>query len=237
MNMSQILEETIQLQVSDGTIMQAFIARPASKPSAGILVFQEAFGVNHHIRQVTINFALEGYLAVAPELFHRTAHAGFEGSYDNFQPLMPHIQALTPTGTIADAKCCFDWLESQGIKKTGAAGYCMGGRVAYVANSALPIKAAVSYYGSQIASPENLARAKDQQGPLLLHWGGADKHIPPDEIRAIEDALRTAGKSFVNVVYSGADHGFNCDARPSYNAEAAAESWALTQAFLKKHLA
>jgi carboxymethylenebutenolidase len=235
--MSQILEETIQLQVSDGTAMQAFVAKPASKPAAGILVLQEAFGVNHHIRQMAINFAQEGYLAIAPELFHRTAHAGFEGPYDNFQPLMPHIQALTPTGTIADTKSCFDWLESQGVQKIGAVGYCMGGRVAYVANSVLRLKAAVSYYGSQIASPENLARAKDQQGSLLLNWGGADKHIPPDQIRAIEDALRAAGKSFVNVVYSGADHGFNCDARPAYNAEAAEESWALTRTFLKRHLA
>jgi carboxymethylenebutenolidase len=235
--MGQIHEETIQLQVSDGTTLRAFVARPASDPTAGILVLQEAFGVNPHMRQITIRFAEEGYLAIAPELFHRTAHDGFEGDYGNFQPLMPHIQAMTATGNLADAKASFDWLESQGTKKIGAVGYCMGGRVAYIANSTLPLKAAVSYYGSQIATPENLARAKDQRGALLLNWGGADKHIPPDQIRAIEDALRAADKSFVNVVYSGADHGFNCDARPSYNAEAAEESWALTRTFLEKHLA
>ncbi len=116
----------------------------------------------------------------------------------------------------------------------------MGGRVAYVVNASLPLKAAISYGGSQIASPETIwiSERRRSKRPLLFNWGGLpDKHIPPDQIRAIAQALREAGKSFVNVEFSRADHGFNCDERPTYNAEAAEEAWVLTGAFLKKHLA
>jgi carboxymethylenebutenolidase len=232
-----VQSQTVKLKVSDGTEMQAYASKPAElKPIVGLIVFQEAFGVNDHIRAVTDRFAEHGYLSVAPELFHRSAPPGFEGAYDNFQVLMPHMKALTDAGTQADAKASFEWLQSQGVKNIGCVGFCMGGRVSYLTNSTLPFKAAVSYYGGGMGAPEYLALAKDQKGPLLLHWGGADKHITPDQVRAIEDALRAANKNFINAVYSQADHGFNCDARPSYNAEAADQAWVLTMAFLKRHL-
>ncbi|HXL73813.1 MAG TPA: dienelactone hydrolase family protein [bacterium] len=229
--------QKIQLKVSDGTEMQAYVSKPAElQPIVGIIVFQEAFGVNAHIRAVTDRLAEHGYVCVAPELFHRSAPPGFEGAYDNFPAIAPHFKALSDAGTEADAKAAFEWLQSQGVTHIGCVGFCMGGRVSYLTNSTLPYKAAVSYYGGGIGMPDYLAKAKDQKGPLLLHWGGADQHIPPDQIRAAEDALRSAKKNFINVVYSQADHGFNCDARPSYNAEAAEQAWVLTHAFFKLHL-
>src|SRR5579871_3618764 len=125
--------EYVTLSVSDGTSMRAYVARPASKPRAGLIVFQEAFGVNAHIRDLTERFAGQGYLAIAPELFHRTA-PGFEGSYTDFASVVPHMKALTDEGLTADTRASFEWLqrEAKGLA-TGAIGYCMGGRTACLA--------------------------------------------------------------------------------------------------------
>lgn len=227
----------VQLSVSDGTTMRAYVARadagaPARK-GAGLLVLQEAFGVNAHIRDVADRYARQGYVAIAPELFHRTA-PGFDGNYDDFPSVMPHIQKLTPEGLIADARAAHDWLTSQGQAapgRTGAVGFCMGGRAAYLANTALPLAAAVSYYGGGIA-PGLLDRAGSLHARQLFYWGGKDRNIKPEHHRAVADALREAGKPFVSVEFSDADHGFFNDARPAYHPAAARESWALTLAFL-----
>jgi carboxymethylenebutenolidase len=203
------------------------------------MVFQEAFGVNHHIRALTDRFAREGYIAIAPEFFHRTAPPGFEGSYDDFVALAPHMKAMTPSGMEADIRACWDWLGRQPGIRPGAvacAGYCMGGRAAFLANSVLPFKAAVSYYGGRIA-PELLPRAPSLSGPMLFFWGGLDAHIPAEQIAAVTDSLRQAGKPYTNVVVSDANHGFFCDERASFNAQAAKEAWALTLAFLREKLA
>src|ERR1700674_4616002 len=107
--MENVRTQKITLQVSDGTPMKAPPAAPADGGKLpGLLVFQEAFGVNPHIRDVTERFAKQGYVAIAPELFHRTA-PGFEGSYTDFAPVMPHMQALTPEGLLKDAQAAFDW--------------------------------------------------------------------------------------------------------------------------------
>ena len=103
--------EYVTLSVSDGTSMRAYVARPQGTPRAGLIVFQEAFGVNAHIRDVTERFAREGYLAISPELFHRSA-PGFEGSYSDFPAVMPHLQKLTDAGITADTRATFDWLQT-----------------------------------------------------------------------------------------------------------------------------
>jgi carboxymethylenebutenolidase len=227
--------EKIQLNVSDGTVMQAHVAGPEHPPATrGIIVLQEAFGVNSHIRNVTDRFAHEGYTAIAPELFHRTG-PGFEGSYTDFASVLPHYQAVTEPGLEADLAAAYGWLMSRGVKQVASVGFCLGGRVSFFANAVLPLQAAVSYYGGGIA-PGLLPRAASQHAPILLYWGGLDKHISPDHVKSVADALRAAGKDFVNVEFSQADHGFNCDDRASYNPAAAQESWTLTLAFLKKHL-
>src|SRR6202022_1157496 len=121
--------EYVNLSADDGTALRAYVARPAGKRRAGLLVFQEAFGVNAHIRDVTERFAREGYLAISPELFHRSA-PGFEGSYSDFPAVMPHLQKLTDAGIAADTRATFDWLQTSSNTKnlsTGAVGYCMGG--------------------------------------------------------------------------------------------------------------
>lgn len=225
------------LQVDDGTSMRAYVAQPVTPAIRGLIVGQEAFGVNAHIRDVTERFARQGFLAIAPELFHRTGQ-GVEGRYDDFQSLMPHMRALTDEGMGADLRASFDWLRAHGTGEIpiGVVGFCMGGRAAILTALVAPVKCAASFYGGGIApnerNPGLLGRLKDLHAPLLLFWGGKDKHITPDQTRAVADTLRAEGKTFVTVELSDADHGFFCDARASYHPAAAAESWALVMAFL-----
>jgi carboxymethylenebutenolidase len=241
--MAEIKVEFVSLNVADGTRMRAYVARPQGvAPRAGLLVFQEAFGVNAHIRDVTERFAREGYVAIAPELYHRSAEEGFEGDYANFESVLPHRRVMTDQGTEADVESAFAWLtadpETKG-RPMACVGFCMGGRVSFLANSVLPLDAAVSFYGGGIGPnptvPHLLDRTARLRGPMLFFWGGLDKHIGPEQTRAVADALTAAGKRFVNVEISDADHGFFCDARPSYNAAAAQQAWVLTLEFLQVH--
>ena len=167
--MDNLQTENITLQVADGTSMNAYVATPADGGQLpGLLVFQEAYGVNPHIRDVTERFAKKGYVAIAPELFHRTA-PGFQCEYTNFAACMPHMQALTAEGIVADATAAFDWLQKNSRvspNSTACVGFCMGGRASFLANSALPLKAAISFYGGGIA-PTLLPRAFQQHGPIL----------------------------------------------------------------------
>jgi carboxymethylenebutenolidase len=234
--------EYVTLSVGDGTSMRAYVARPQGTPRAGLIVFQEAFGVNAHIRDVTERFAREGYLAISPELFHRTA-PGFEGSYSDFPAVMPHLQKLTDAGIAADTRATFDWLQTGSNTKnlsTGAVGYCMGGRCACLAALTVPLGCGISYYGGGIGPsqmfPSLVDRLKDLKAPVLFFWGGKDEHIPAAQVQPVIDALKAAKKSYVNVEFSDADHGFFCDARASYNPAAAAQAWPLTLAFLKTNL-
>src|SRR5579863_8411556 len=139
--------EYVTLSVSDGTSMKAYVSRPASTPRAGLIVFQEAFGVNAHIRDVTDRFARQGYLCISPELFHRTA-PGLEAGYTNFAEVMPHMQALTDAGLAADIQASYQWLKNGEAKDLpiGATGYCMGGRTAILAALTVPLQCAISYY-------------------------------------------------------------------------------------------
>ena len=238
----EIQTETVQLSVSDGTTMPAYVARPAQGGKAGLLVLQEAFGVNVHIRDLTERFAREGYTAIAPALFHRTG-PDFEGTYTDFPAVMPHMQGLTDAGQGADIQAAYDWLKSEAggaATAVGSTGYCMGGRASFLADALLPLQASVSYYGGGITGspmfPDLLGHAPDLHAPLLLFWGGKDGHIGSEIVRAVEDALKAADKPYTQVVFSQADHGFFCDARESYNPEAAAQAWPLTLAFFAAHL-
>ncbi|MHB8146249.1 MAG: dienelactone hydrolase family protein [Vulcanimicrobiaceae bacterium] len=219
----------------DDSPMDMYVARPDDATTAfpAMLVFQEAFGVNAHIRDVTDRFAHLGFTAIAPELFHRTGR-GVEGSYTDFAALAPHFGALTRAGLEADIDAAYAWLKADAAidaSRVAAIGFCMGGRVAYLANARVPLKGAISFYGGGIA-PDLLSLANDQHAPLLMFWGGLDGRILPEHYHAVAAALTDARKIHEQVIFSQADHGFFCDARASYNAAAASQAWALTQAFL-----
>lgn len=236
--MESLHTEKVTLQVSDGTSMSAYVAAPGQGTKApGLLVLQEAFGVNAHIRDVAERFARQGYVAIAPELFHRTG-PGFEGDYGNFPACMPHMQALTPEGMIADARAAFDWLQKSSRvlpNATACVGFCMGGRASFLANSGLPLKAAISFYGGGIV-PGLLPRVEQQHGPILFFWGALDSHIPKEHVRAIIDAMQEAKKTYVNVEFSDANHAFFCDARPAYKETAAKQAWDLSLRFLATYV-
>ncbi len=234
MSESEIVKEKVELAVADGTRMAAYVARPKDGgPHPGLLVFQEAFGVNHHIRNVAERFAAQGYVVIAPELFHRTAPPGFEGSYTDFPAVMPHVRAVTTETAEADVRSAYEWLRSSAkVNEISSVGFCMGGRVSFIANSIVALRAAVSFYGGGIA-PGLLDRTTKLQAPSLFIWGGMDKHIPPEQRRAVTDALSAEKKLYVNAEFSRADHGFFCDERAAYEPHSARQAWALTLEFLR----
>ena len=233
---SAISTETVDLAVEGSSPMVAYVARPnAPGRHPGLMVFQEAYGVNHHIRDVTERFAAQGYLAIAPELFHRTAPKGFEGDYKNFPSVMPHYQAVTNEAAEADIRSTYEWLHSSSLvqaDRISCVGFCMGGRIAFLTNAVVPMRAAVSFYGGGIAQ-SLLDRVPKLHGPALLIWGSLDKNITPEHRKAVTQALSAQRKTYVNLEFSNADHGFFCDERPAYEPNAARQSWALTLEFLR----
>lgn len=226
--------EKVMLAVEDGTTMTGWVARPkkAARTARGLLVFQEAFGVNDHIRDIAGRFAELGFTAIAPELYHRTNPGPL--AYGDMESVRPHSGAMTPESIAADVKAAYQWLAKNAEVGDNVAciGYCMGGRVSFIANATVPLKAAASYYGGSIA-PALLPLAAKQHGRIMMFWGGLDKNIPPEQYRAVADALTAAGKEHNQVVFSYAEHGFFCNERPSYNADASRQAWALTQEFFR----
>ncbi len=232
------ITEKVSLRVSDGTMMDVSTARPNDvNKHPGIMVFQEAFGVNHHIRNILDRFATEGYIAAAPELYHRT-QPGFEGSYTDFEGTRKHIQAVTVEGLTADIKTTNEWLYGNNYfeeDKVVSIGFCLGGRVSFLANTVLNLKAAASFYGGSI-SETLLDKVNDLSAPQLMFWGGLDKHITSDKINKITEELSRQNKNFTNVVFSRAEHGFFCDERASYNPDSARQAWLLVKEYFKTYL-
>ncbi|WP_426061672.1 dienelactone hydrolase family protein [Hymenobacter sp. B1770] len=231
-------QNNVTIPIADGTEMRAYSAFPNSTgPVPGIILLQEAFGVNHHIRSVADRLAEAGYAVIAPELYHRTAAPGLEVPYSDFGSALPHYNALNPQDLTADLQAAHVWLQSQALilpDKIGSIGFCVGGRVSFLANAVLPLAAAVSYYGGGTHLLKD--RAQDLHAPHLFFWGGLDAHISKEHIAEVTDAVEAAGKPFINTVISYADHGFHCDERPTYHSEAAAEAWGMTLAFFKEKL-
>ncbi len=228
-------ENYVNLPIADGTEMAAYTAFPNTEgKTPAVIMLQEAYGVNGHMRNVADEFASYGYTVITPELFHRTAPKYWEGDYSDFASVMPHYSAITNEGMTADLEACYKWLTEQGNvdkDRIFSIGYCLGGRVSFLANAVLPLKAGVSYYGG---STDLLAdKAKDLSGRHLFFWGGQDTHIPDEKIKIVLDAMDAAGKAYINVKISFVGHAFACDERPSYNETATKDALALTLEFLK----
>ena len=222
------MSQTIKLPTDDGVTIDAYRADPAGKPKGGIVVLQEIFGVNPHIRRVADGFAAEGYLAIAPALFDR-AKPGLELDYvpDDIQAGMGYVGQIGPAQTMLDVKAAVKAAAEGG--KVGIVGYCWGGSLAFAAACNLDgLAAAVGYYGG------NIAKSLDRRPkvPLILHFGEKDAHIPMSDVDKIKAALPD-----VPVYAYPADHGFNCDARGSYDKPSATQALERTLAFFGKHLA
>ncbi len=235
--MLNIQTTRIEIPVADGTSMSGFLCRPEGQtPRAAILLLQEIFGVNPHIRSVAERLAREGYVVLAPDLFHRI-RPGYEAGYDDIGASIQLAMQYGAADGEADLRAAYAALAAQdGVQadRVACLGFCMGGRLSFVANGIVPLRCAVSFYGS--IAPDKLAYAEGQSGPVMLIWAGKDAHISHESGRMVVDTLRRLGKPYVNVEFSGQNHGFFCDARSDYDAGAAAQAWALVTAFLQTNL-
>lgn len=215
----------IELQAADGHRFSAWLAEPAGTPRGGLVVLQEIFGVNHHIRQVTGRFAAEGYLAIAPALFDR-ARRGVELPYEEIATGREVMMSLKRAGILLDMRAAIDAVRSAG--RVGAIGYCWGGALADLAACECGVDAAVSYYGRHTATWLKL----QPRCPVMYHFGRLDPYIPPETVAAIQ-AGRQQGTFFI---YEEAGHGFNCDERHEYHAASAALALERSLDFLQQHV-
>jgi carboxymethylenebutenolidase len=209
-----------------------YLALPPAGKGPGLVLFQEIFGVNEHIRGVAEQYALSGFVVLAPDIFWRQAPRVELGyTPEDRQRGMALAGAMVGAETLADIQASVAALrarpEAAGAK-AGAIGYCMGGTLAYLAAATSEVDAAVAYYGGRIHN--ELDRAKDVRCPVLFHYAERDDHIPMTAVDSVREAL--AGKPADVFVYPGAMHGFNCWARASYHAPSAALAQGRSLAFL-----
>jgi carboxymethylenebutenolidase len=207
-----------------------------------VIVLQEAFGVNDHIREVADRFADEGYMAVAPQLFHREGSP--EIPYDDFQAAMPFMANLTKQGITNDLNATTDFLATMGFDAANiaAVGYCMGGTVSFYAATLGAIGAAASFYGGGVETgrfgfPPLIELAADLKCPWLGLYGDLDQSIPPDQVEALRAATDALNVTTEIVRYPEGKHGFHCDARPdAYNEAAATNAHERALDFFAEHL-
>lgn len=219
--------KTERLVATDGHTLDAWVARPEGEVLGAIVVVQEVFGVNEHIKAVADGFARDGFLAVAPALFDRIERGielGYEGAdRDRAIGLM---KQLTQENALLDVAAAV--VHARAVTPlVGVVGYCYGGTMAWLAASRLKVEAAVGYYGGGIG------KVVDEvlHAPVLLHFGELDTHIPPEQI----DRIRETHPE-VEIHLYPAQHGFNCDLRSSYEPESARKAREITLEFLKRHL-
>jgi len=212
-----------------------YLALPPAGQGPGLVLFQEIFGVNTHIRAVAEQYALDGFVVLAPDVFWRQAprvELGYEG--EERQRGVSLMQGLHAADAMADIERAVQALRARpetAARKLGAFGYCMGGRFAYLAAATTPIDAAVAFYGGGIHA--QLDRAAAIRCPVQFHYAEHDDHIPLDAVERVRAAMGERGQVHV---YPGAHHGFNCWARASYHAASAALAHGRATAFLAQQL-
>ena len=222
----------IELKAADGTVCPAYVAQPAGAPKGGIVVLQEIFGVNAHIRSVADGYAAQGYLAVAPATFHRVkqdVELGYETDDMNAGfALKMAVEALPAPGVMQDIQAAIDHAAQAG--KVGIVGYCWGGLLTWRSACMLSgLSAAAPYYGGGMTTPDEIAR--QPKVPVMAHFGDQDKWISMESVEAFKKA-----HSEVEVHIYSANHGFNCDHRASFDEPSATLARERTLAFFSKHV-
>ena len=236
-----VSSSTVQLNTSDGK-MEAHVAQPkGGGVYPGVVVIQEAFGVNDHIKKVTERIAAEGYVAIAPDIFHREEDRLIP--YSDMKKAIATLQRVVDGKAMEDIGAAIAQLKSQGNVKSGSigvTGFCMGGRLTYLAaaHHASDLKCAVPYYGGGIpvGNPSPLSRTGEIKCPMQLFFGAKDQLIPQDHVEQIRAELTAKKVAFQLEVYPEAGHGFFCDERGSYHETSAKDAWEKTKAFFAQHL-
>jgi carboxymethylenebutenolidase len=218
----------INLTSGDGFTFSAYEASPSSAPKGAVVVIQEIFGVNPHIREVVDGYAADGYYAIAPAIFDRV-EPGIELGYDETgmnSGIELAFQKLDMANTLADIQATINHASSQG--KVGVVGYCFGGLLTWLSVCELDgVSAGSSYYGGGVAGEAD----RTPKCPVIMHFGELDAHIPMEDVEKVK-----AANPDVPVYIYNADHGFNCDHRGSYDADSAKLAKERTLAFFGEHL-
>jgi carboxymethylenebutenolidase len=226
-------QSTETFTATDGTKFSAYVAEPSGLPKGAIVVLQEIFGVNSHIRSVADGYAAAGYLAVAPSTFDRVK-PGVDLGYDaddvkSGAALKASVEALPPPGVLQDIQAAVQFAGKAG--KVGVVGYCWGGLLTWrSAEKVSGISAAVAYYGGGVTVGTELGRRP--QVPVMAHFGSKDAHISVESVQAFKKLHPE-----VEVHLYDADHGFNCDQRRSFSADASKTALERSLAHFDKHLA
>ena len=221
--------EHIQITSGDGFEIGAYVSRPSGQAKGGILVIQEIFGVNSHIREVTDGYAQSGYLAIAPKIFDRIdkdIELGYEEA-DMGQGVELAFQKLNMEQTLSDLQAAIDELKRE-QDRVGLVGYCFGGLLTWLSACDLQgVDAAVSYYGGGVVNHAE----KQANCPVMMHFGELDAHIPMADVEKIRSAQPN-----VQLFSYDADHGFNCDHRASFNQLAANQALERSLEFFAEHV-
>ena len=240
--------EMDDLHGAQGQDMATYVSHPS--PSEGnnfpaVIVIMEAFGVTSHIEKVCDQYAANGYVAIAPALYHRQ-HPNPKLGYDEMPAVQGYMGELRDNELIEDVNVAIDYLNNKyprtAGQKIGIVGYCVGGRIAYLAaTSCAGISAASVYYGGRILVPFGDGSApidltSNITIPVMGNFGDDDTNPSPDDVKTIDAALTAAGVTHDFKSYPGAGHGFNCDDRGSYNAEAATDAFTRTLGFFDKNV-
>ena len=233
---------TFEVDTPDG-LMEVYRAKPDGEARGGVIVIQEAFGVNEHIMDVTRRFADEGYHAVAPHIFHRAG--GGTAPYDDFSKVLPLFAGLDDDKLLDDVDATLAALDKHGFPapRVGIVGFCMGGRVTFLVAARRALGAAVGFYGGGIVTarfpqfPALVGEAADLKTPWLGLFGDEDESIPPADVEQLRTALSAASVDHDVVRYPDAGHGFHCDMRPAFHEDAAGDGWRRTLAWFADHLA
>ena len=224
----------IEISAADGAKCQAYLAEPAGQPRGAVVVLQEIFGVNSHIRAVADGYAAEGYLAIAPSTFQRVK-PGVELGYTDADmqagfALKLAVDALPAPGVLADIQAAIDEAARRSGGKVGIVGYCWGGLLSWRSACELQgLSAAVPYYGGGMTTPEEAARKP--RCPVLAHFAEQDNWIPMDTVEAFR-----AAQPGVEVHTYDAHHGFNCDQRGASHPPSATLARERTLDFFARHL-
>jgi len=239
-----VAARTVEVPTPDGAMLLYEAAPGTGRNRRGVIVIQEAFGVNDHIEDVTRRFAAEGYLAVAPHLYHRTG--GTTMPYDKFDEVIEHYGAMTDAGILEDVDAARAHLHEAGItdERTGIVGFCMGGRISFLVALRRRLSAAVTFYGGGIVTTrfEKMpALAPEVPGittPWLGLFGDLDEGIPIADVERLRSLLaEDSTVDFEIVRYPDAAHGFHCDQRPAFHEASARDGWRRTLDWLDTYLA
>ena len=240
--------EMDDLHGAQGMDMATYVSHPS--PSEGsnfpaVIVIMEAFGVTGHIEKVCDQYAANAYVAIAPALYHRQ-HPNPKLGYDEMPAVQGYMGALQDSELIEDVNVAVDYLQNKyprtAGQKIGIVGYCVGGRISYLAATSCPgISAASGYYGGRILvpvgdGPAPIDLTSNISIPIMGNFGDDDENPSPEDVKVIDAALTAAGVTHDFKSYPGAGHGFNCDDRGSYNEAAATDAFARTLAFFNSNI-